>query len=601
MCKIKEERIEKKVKRLYKYLSGYKKECLLAPLFKMLEASFELFVPLVVASMIDKGMANADKTYIIKCCGILFLLATVGLISALTAQFFAAKAAVGFATELRQDLFSHLLNLSFREYDEIGSSTMITRMTSDVMSCQTGVNWFLRLMLRSPFVVFGAMIMAFTIDFKAALVFLGVIIILFAVVALIMKSNIPLLEKAQGLLDNVLRRARENLLGVRVLRAFSREGAEKEAFDQGLNDLYMGQMKAAGISSLMNPVTYIVINMAIVCLIYVGAIRVNNGALSQGSVVALYNYMSQILVELIKLANMFVTSAKALASANRIAAVLDIDNSQLDEKISDCKKLNQELISENDIQVEFSRVSFKYSMGGDNALNDISFKINAGEIVGIIGGTGSGKTTLVSLVPRFYEPYEGDIMIFGRKSTEWSINELRDKIGFVFQKPALFSGTIASNLLIGNQNADEKAMFDAMEKAVATDVINSKSDGLYADVGEGGKALSGGQKQRITIARALIKRPEILIFDDSTSALDFATQAKFLNNLKTLDYKPTVFIVSQRTNCMLSADRIIVLDDGNMVAQGKHEELLNTCDIYREIHTTGFGGMEVKTGGEKNE
>ena len=604
------------MKKLLVYLKDYKKECILAPLFKMLEASFELFVPLVIASMIDRGIATSDKTYIVKCCIILIVLAAVGLISALTAQFFAAKAATGFATALRSDLFKHLLGLSYKEYDEIGSATMITRMTTDVMTCQNGVNWFLRLMLRSPFVVFGAMIMAFTIDVKAALVFLIVIVILFAIVGFIMSRNIPMLERAQSFLDRVLLHARENLVGVRVLRAFSREQIEEEAFKEKVDDLYESQMKAAKISSLMNPVTYIIINLAIVCLIYVGAIRVDKGAISQGSVVALYNYMSQILVELIKLANMVVTSTKAIASGNRIAQVLEIKNSQ---EVSDGEVLNPDLTdAENktadmnnrsaakdherkcskdetcEYAVEFDHVYFKYNEGGDYALNDIDFKVKKGEIIGIIGGTGSGKTTLVNLIPRFYDATAGSVKVMGRAVEETDIKTLRSKVGFVFQKAFLFAGSIADNLRSGKRDADNMEMLEAMSLAVATDVIKSKAQGLEAQVGEAGKELSGGQKQRISIARALIKKPQILVLDDATSALDFATGAKLLNNIKELDYKPTVFIVSQRTNAMGITDKVYVLEDGNIIGQGSHEELLLACETYREIHNTQFGGMELR-------
>lgn len=593
------------MRKLLVYLKEYKKECFWAPLFKMLEASFELFVPLVIASMIDNGIGADNKNYVIKCCAVLIFLAVVGLISAVSAQFFAAKAAVGFAAKLREKLFEHLLGLSFKEYDDIGSSTMITRMTSDVMLCQNGVNLFLRLMLRSPFVVFGAMIMAFTIDYKAAMIFVLVIIILSFVVALIMRSNIPLLEKAQGLLDKVLLHTRENLLGVRVIRAFSREKLEKEEFDNRVDDLYNGQLLSAKISSLMNPITYVVINMAIVVLIYVGAIRVDQGIISGGSVVALYNYMSQILVELIKLANMIVTTSKAIASGNRISNVLEITNSQDNSDITNLEKLNRDIINNKDkstqeLAVEFSNVSFKYNEGGDNALNDISFEAYKGEIIGVIGGTGAGKSTLVNLIPRFYDASQGKVKVFGIDVCNQNQTELRNKIGVVFQKASLFAGSIADNLKIAKMDATEAEMLEAIDLSVATDIIKVKKEGLEAQVGEAGKELSGGQKQRLTIARALIRKPQILILDDSTSALDFETSARFIKNLRNLTYQPTIFIVSQRTNAMLEADKILVLEDGNIIATGKHSELLKTCDIYREIHETQFGVDKSEAGG-KNE
>lgn len=570
------------MKHLIGYLKYYKKECFLAPLFKMLEASFELFVPLVVAQMVDNGISKGDRSYIVKCCLLLFILAAIGLVSAVTAQYFAAKAAVGFATGLRSDLFSHLMSLSFKEYDEIGSSTMITRMTSDVMQCQTGINWFLRLALRSPFVVFGAMIMAFTIDVKAALVFVVVIAVLSAVVAVIMKINIPLLVNAQTKLDRVTRHTRENLVGARILRAFSRENVEKEDNDRITDELYTGQIIAARVSAFMNPVTYVIINLAIVCLIYVGAIRVETGILTQGSVIALYNYMSQILVELIKLANVIVTLNKALASADRLSKVLQIDNSQKFD--SDyAATLNQW----TDSVVEFDNVSFKYHKNGDEALSGISFSAHSGEVIGIVGGTGSGKSTLVNLIPRFYDASAGKVMINGQDVTDVDPAILREHIGFVFQKASLFSGTIADNLRFGNETATDGEMEKAMELAVATDVIQAKG-GITAQVGEAGKELSGGQRQRITIARALIRKPDILIFDDSTSALDFATQARFLDNMRKLDYSPIIFIVSQRTNAMINADKIIVLEDGNIAGMGTHKELLENCTLYSEIHNSQF-------------
>lgn len=577
------------------YLREYKKECILAPLFKMLEASFELFIPLVVAAMIDKGMAQSDKVYIVKCCILLIVLAFVGLISAVTAQFFSAKAAVGFATGVRKDLFAHLLHLSYSEYDELGSSTMITRMTSDVMQTQTGVNMFLRLTLRSPFVVVGAMVMAFFVDAKAAATFAVVIIMLTVVVAFLMSRNIPLMEKVQGKLDKVLLITRENLTGVRVLRAFGQREHETNSYKQSNNELYDNQIKSAMVSSIMNPATYVIINMGIVVLIYAGALRVNNGNLTQGGVVALYNYMSQILVELIKLANMIVTLNKALASGNRIADVLKIVNSQdrqtnvmsTDAGLDDTKKQSPITICE-DVAVSFENVSFRYNEGGDEALSNINFSVRKGEVVGIIGGTGAGKTTLVNLIPNLYDATVGRVCVFGKNVKEYDEADFRKRIGFVFQKAAVFSGSIADNLRYGSENATNEDMLWAMHCAVADDVVEQKG-GLDAYVGEAGKELSGGQKQRLCIARALVRRPEILIFDDSTSALDFATQAKFIDNLKTLDYNPTIFIVSQRTLATADADKIIVLEDGAIKGIGKHEQLLRECSVYQDIYNAQFG------------
>lgn len=579
---------------LLKYLKNYTKECVLAPLFKMLEASFELFVPLVVASMIDKGMAMGDRSYIIRSCILLVVLAVVGLISAVTAQFFSAKAAVGFAASVRKDLFSHLMTLSYNEYDELGTSTMITRMTSDVAQTQTGVNLFLRLTLRSPFVVLGAMVMAFTVDSKAAMIFVIVILILTTVVAVIMYYNIPLLEKAQKRLDKVMLLTRENLIGIRVLRAFARKNHEIKSYEEANNSLYNSQMIAARVSSALNPATYVIINMAIVCLIYVGAIRVDGGYLTQGSVVALYNCMSQILVELIKLANMIVTLNKAIASGNRIAGVLQMENSQQSIKVD----LQRE--EKPSQYISFKEVCFKYNNEGEDVLENIDFTVNKGEIVGVIGGTGAGKSSLVNLVAGFYLPTSGNVYINGQNTKNISEADVRSKIGFVFQKTSLFTGTIADNLKYGKKDASQEEMLCAMELAVATDVINQKG-GLDAQIGESGKELSGGQRQRITIARALIKQPDILILDDSTSALDFATQAKLIDNIRKLDYKPTVFLVSQRANVMLGADKIIVLDDGEVKGIGTHEKLVDSCDTYREIYNTQFDIEDAQKGGNDYE
>lgn len=581
------------MRRLLVYLQDYKKECVLAPLFKMLEASFELFIPLVIAAIIDKGIANGDRSIIYKNSGLLIILALVGLVSAVTAQFFAAKAAVGFSTSLRKDLFSHLLSLSFNEYDELGSSTMMTRMTTDVNQTQTGVNMFLRLTLRSPFVVLGAMVMAFTIDAKAAGIFLGVIVILSIVVAFIMAKNIPLLKRAQERLDRILLLVRENLTGIRVLRAFSKEESERNDFYEATDKLYSAQNIAAKVSGIMNPLTYVIINIAIVCLIYVGAIRVNNGNLTQGSVVALYNYMSQILVELIKLANMIVTLNKAIASGDRIADVFSITNSQefdvarkgegaTGNEIAYADKRQTELNIDNDIVVEFDNVSFKYHEGGDDAISDISFSIHKGSFVGIVGGTGSGKTTLLNMIPRLYDTSNGKVKVFGQDVTNVDISMLRQNIAFTFQKASLFAGSIAENLRLSNESATDEDMIKAMHIAVADDVLKAKG-GLDGQVGQAGRELSGGQRQRVTIAMAIVTGAPILIFDDSTSALDFATAKKFIENIKSIENTPTIFLASQRTNVIKNADVIIVLDDGKVVATGKHEELVRNCDVYRQI------------------
>lgn len=567
------------MKRLLRYLNNYKKECVLAPLFKMLEASFELIVPLVVASLIDVGIANNDMKYIYLCIGGMIFLGFVGLLSSCTAQYFAAKAATGFSSELRQDLFAHLMSLSFKEIDNIGTSTMITRMTSDVNQAQTGVNMFLRLFLRSPFVVFGAMIMAFTIDFKSALIFVYVIIVLFAVVGFIMKKNIPMLKNVQSLLDRILLLTRENLAGVRVLRAFCKEEAEIDEFVKSNDNLVLAQMKSGRVSGALNPLTYVIVNVAIVCLVYTGAVRVEAGFLTRGQVIALYNYMSQILVELIKLANLIITLNKALASSERISDVFDITNSQM--------IIESEEQYNDDFVVEFRNVSLKYHENSDEAVENVNLKVKKGQIVGIIGGTGSGKTSLISLIPRFYDATEGEVYVFGKNVKSYKPSELRGKIGVVLQKAALFKGDIRSNLNYGNNNANPEELWNAAEMAVATDVVNAKG-GFDGEVAQGGRNLSGGQRQRLTIARALVKRPEILILDDSASALDFATEKKLNENIRNLEYKPTTFIVTQRASSVINADLIVVLDDGKVVGAGTSDELLNSCSVYREIYNTQF-------------
>ena len=585
------------MKKLLIYLRNYKKECVLAPLFKMLEASFELFVPLVMAAIIDTGIANGDRDYIIKMCMLLIVLGVIGLICSITAQFFAAKAAVGFATGLRHSLFEHLLGLSFTEIDTLGSSTMITRMTSDVNQVQNGVNMVLRLFLRSPFVVFGATIMAFTIDVKSAFVFVIAIILLSIVVFGIMLINIPMLKSVQQKLDRVMGSTRENLTGVRVIRAFCKEEGELEAFKRKNETLTKTQKKAGSISALMNPLTYVIINVAIVGLIWVGALQVDAGNLTQGQVVALYNYMSQILVELIKLASLIITVNKSIACGNRIADVFKIQSSMKECTETDKgKKLDQKenFLSDNRIQstyeedsVVFKNVSLTYADAGEASLTGIDFSVKRGQTIGIIGGTGSGKSSVVHMIPRFYDATEGEVLIGGVNVKDYPIHKLRDKVGIVMQKAVLFKGDIEENLRWGKKDATKEEIEEAISTSQAKDVVEAKG-GLSATIEQGGKNLSGGQRQRMSIARALVKKPEILILDDSTSALDFATDAKLRKAIKELDYKPTVFIVSQRASSIQYADQIIVLDDGNMVGKGTHEELLKTCEVYQEIYYSQF-------------
>ena len=575
------------MKRLLVFLKNYKLECIFAPTFKMLEATFELIVPLVVAKLIDEGIAGNDMGLIYSCIGIMVLLGLVGLISSCTAQFFAAKAATGFSKELRQELFSHLMSLSFKEIDGIGTSTMITRMTSDVNQAQTGVNMFLRLFLRSPFVVFGAMIMAFSIDIRSALIFVFVILILFIVVFFVMKTNIPMLKNVQGRLDRIMLLTRENLSGARVLRAFCKEDSEIEEFISSNDALVESQIRSGRVSGALNPLTYVIVNIGIVCLIYTGGLRVDAGTLSQGEVIALYNYMSQILVELIKLANLIITLNKALASAGRISDIFNIKNSQY---VVDNGEGSD---ASDDTVVEFKNVSLKYHDNSDKALENISFSVKKGQIVGIIGGTGSGKSSLVSMIPRFYDSTEGDVFVLGKNVKSYEFNELRAKIGIVMQKAVLFKGDIRSNLRYGNDLASDLELEKAVDQSVASDVIKVKG-GLDGEILQGGKNLSGGQRQRLTIARALARKPEILILDDSASALDFATEKRLNENIRSLDYNPTTFIVTQRASSVINADLIIVLEDGEISGIGTSEELLKTCDVYREIYNTQFkeGGHE---------
>lgn len=564
------------MKSLLRCLKDYKKETVLAPLFKMLEATFELFVPIVMAAIIDNGIAGGNKTYIMQMCGILVLLGLVGLICSITAQYFSAKAACGCGAKMKVALFEKLQQLSFMEIDNIGTSTMINRMTTDVNQVQTGVNMVLRLFLRSPFIVFGAMIMAFTIDVRAALVFVVVIPVLSVIVFGIMLITIPLYRHVQSQLDHVLEKTRENLTGIRVIRAFGKENEEREIYVKRNNVLTALQKNVGKISGLMNPLTYVVINIAIVVLVYVGALRVEVGVLTQGAVVALYNYMSQILVELVKLANLIITVTKSVASVQRIDSIFTIDVTQTGECFVE---------DDSDITVEFDHVSLSYHEDSDSALKDISFTAKRGETIGIIGGTGSGKSSLVHLIAGFYNATNGKVKINVSDS---------EKIGIVMQKAVLFKGTIRENIKWGNKNATDKEIMEAIETAQAKDIVLRKEKGLDEEIAQGGKNLSGGQRQRLTIARALVRKPEILILDDSASALDYATDTTLRKALRELPYKPTVFIVSQRTSSIMSADKIIVLNEGVEVGMGTHEELLKNCKIYKEIYNSQFKKQEAE-------
>ena len=584
------------MKRLLVYLSDYKKESVLGPLFKLLEASFELFVPLVIAAIIDVGIAGGDHGYILRMCGLLILLAVVGLISSVTAQFFAAKAAVGFSTKLRYALFSHIESLSFAEMDSIGTSTLITRMTSDINQVQSGVNLVLRLFLRSPFIVFGAMIMAFTVDVKAALVFVVTIPLLSIVVFGVMLICMPLYKKVQKSLDLVLGKTRENLSGARVIRAFNKEENEIAEFGQENALLTNMQIIVGRVSALTNPLTYIIINASIIAVIWIGGKRVYAGHISQGEVVALVNYMSQILVELVKLANLIVNVTKSLACANRISEVLETEASIKD--VSDGRITESDSTVSDENSVVFSKVGMKYPGALEESLSNLDFKVKRGQTIGVIGGTGSGKSSLVHLIPRFYDTSSGSVYVNGKDVREYPLVELRDKIGIVMQKAVLFAGTIEENLRWGNPDATEEELWKALEIAQATEVVKGKEGGLSYWIEEGGKNLSGGQKQRLTIARAIVKNPEILILDDSASALDFATDAKLRAALKQMQGEKTIFIVSQRTSSIQFADQIIVLDDGEAVGIGTHETLLDTCEVYREIYESQFKKEELNRKGE---
>ncbi len=581
------------MKSLLKYIKDYKKESILAPLFKMLEASFELMVPLVMAAIIDNGIADSDTPYIFRMGAVLVLLAAVGLASSVTAQYFSAKAAVGFATKLRNALFSHIQGLSYTELDTIGTSTLITRMTSDVNQIQNGVNLTLRLLLRSPFIVFGAMVMAFTVDVKAALIFVVTIPLLAIVVFGIMLASMPLYKKVQAALDKILGRTRENLAGARVIRAFCNEESETSAFEQENELLLNTQVFVGEISAAMNPVTYIIINIALVILLWTGAVRVDNGIITQGAVVALVNYMSQILVELVKMANLIIQLTKALACAKRVEGIFGItssmENGAFDRE--DIENIND---GDEKAAIIFDHVSLTYSGGGDESLTDIDFVVKKGETVGIIGGTGSGKTSVVNLIPRFYDATKGRVLVDGMKVRDYDIAALREKIGVVPQKAVLFKGTIRENLLWGNEHASEQDIEDALRISQAKEFVDTKEGRLDFMIAQGGKNLSGGQKQRLTIARAIVRKPDILILDDSASALDFATDAKLRAAVKGMGNDMTVIIVSQRAASIMYADKIVVMDDGAVAGIGTHEQLLADNVTYQEIYYSQFPDKKAR-------
>ncbi len=569
--------------KIFKYIKGYVKETVLAPLFKLFEALLELAVPLVMAAVIDHGISKGDTGYIVRMCIILAALGVLGLISSVTAQYFAAKAAVGYSTKLRDALFRHILRFSYADIDRLGASTLITRMTGDVNQVQTGVNLTLRLLLRSPFVVFGAMIMAYTINGALASIFLGVIIALFVIVFGIMLYTIPMYRRVQGGLDDVTLKTKENLTGTRVIRAFTNEDEETADFEEKNNILYTLQKKVGAISALMNPLTYVAVNIAVVILLKEGAIKIDAGVISQGQMVALYNYMSQILVELVKMANLIITATKAVASAKRVSDIMNISPTETNGKNADIKNWG----------VELSGVGLKYNTGGDEALSDISFSVKEGQTVGIIGGTGSGKSSLINLISGFYSPSNGKVKIGGVDASDISADVLRDNIGIVPQKAVLFRGTIRDNLKWGNENATDEEISEALKISQAEEIVNKFDDGLSHMVEQGGANLSGGQRQRLTIARALVKNPKILILDDSASALDYATDLKLRRSISSMPNRPTTFIVSQRASSVKNADIIIVLDDGNIAGIGTNDELLETNDAYREIYFSQFSKDEV--------
>lgn len=604
------------MKKLFVYLKDYKKESILAPAFKMLEAMFDLLVPLVMAAIINKGIASGDTRYILSHCGLLVLLGLVGLASSITAQYFAAKAAVGFSTKIRHALFSHIQSLGFTEMDQLGTSTLITRMTSDINQVQSGLNLFLRLFLRSPFIVFGSVVMAFIVSPKAAVIFVVAIPLLSIVVFGIMLATMPLYKKVQHSLDRILGTTREQLTGVRVIRAFGREKEEQQDFQEKNETLVHGQLFVGKISALMNPLTYVIINLSIVVILNTGAVQIQAGTLKQGDVIALVNYMNQILVELVKLANLIIQVTKAMACADRISNVLDTkpameyscENTASEEKTLLSAPLNEEVsavaretdtktaafLTENEA-VAFDQVSFTYKGAGAETLSQIDFTAKKGQTIGVIGGTGSGKTTLISLLARFYDTTEGQIRMDGKDIRSYPREELRSRIGVVMQKAQLFSGTIRSNLLWGNKDASDEMLWEALETAQAAEFVRKKELGLDDPVEQGGRNLSGGQKQRLTIARALVGNPKILILDDSASALDFLTDAALRKALRQQKNEMTLFIVSQRTSSLMHADLILVLDDGKVVGKGTHQELLDTCPVYQEIYESQFG----KAGDEK--
>ncbi|MDD7179033.1 MAG: ABC transporter ATP-binding protein [Lachnospiraceae bacterium] len=581
------------MRKLWVFLKDYKKESIIAPLFKMLEALFDLMVPLVVASIINKGIKYGDKHYIYQMCGVLILLAVVGLTCALCAQYFAAKAAVGFAAKLRHALFTHIQSFSFTELDTQGTSALMNRMTSDVNQLQNGVNMALRLLLRSPFIVFGAMIMAFTVNVQAAFTFVVVIPVLFVIVFGIIFLTLPLYRKVQERLDQVLRRTRENLSGVRVIRAFHRENEEIKSFRADNEELKKKQLFVGKISALMNPLTYVVINLGVIALLANGGVKVSAGVMEQGDVVALLDYMSQILVELVKLANTIVLLTRALASGKRVAGVLEVESSM---EFTDAPR-SLPSVGEGEEIIGFSHVDLTYAGAGDKSLEDVTFSIKKGQTVGIIGGTGSGKTSLVHLIPRFYDATGGEVRIAGRDIKTYSRQQLRDMVGIVMQKAVLFRGTIRANLLWGKKDATEEELWKALAIAQAKEIVEGKEDGLEEEIEQGGRNLSGGQRQRLAIARTLVGQHPILILDDSSSALDYATDARLRMAIAALDPKPTVLIVSQRAASILYADLIIVMDDGKVVGQGTHEQLLETCAVYREIYDSQFDSSRTAKGG----
>lgn len=578
------------MKMIMRFLKDYKKECVLAPLFKMLEAIFEMFVPLVVSSVIDKGIVNADKGYIMQMCFMLILLAIIGLVCAITAQYFSAKAAVGAATGMRHSLFAHIQTFSFTEMDTLGTSTLVTRMTSDINQVQNGINMVLRLFLRSPFIVFGAMIMAFTIDVKAALVFVAAIPVLALIVFGIMLATRPMYKNVQSGLDKILGITRENLTGVRVIRAFNKEQDEVKRFKNDNESLNRLQKFVGKISGLMNPLTYVVVNVSIIALIWIGGVRVNAGALTQGQVVALYNYMSQILVELIKLANLIITITKALACAGRIESVFDVTSGMADGSVKEA------VAKEEQPGVEFKNVSLTYSGSGASSVEGINFKAMKGQTIGVIGGTGSGKSSLVNLIPRLYDATQGEVLVDGVNVKDYDIEALRNKVGIVMQKAVLFKGTIRENMWMGKKGATDEQIDEALEISQSKEFVDSKQGRLDYVIEQGGKNLSGGQRQRLTIARAIVRKPDVLILDDSASALDFATDAALRKAIRGMNNSPTVFIVSQRAASLMYADLIIVLDDGQVAGMGTHDELLANCEVYKEIYESQFKKADSEGG-----